>query len=328
MKKKMHVTFIYKDCTSLSEHNYYTQHRNLLLKALRRNNSIDVNYVLTSNIFDIDKIKDKTDIILLYEDQNISANCVPDELHGIKDSKIPVIVKIGDPWDAKKYDIKAHKEKYKIDGYFGTYDADFFYKYYPKSFKYKRIFYGIESQLYQNISKYDQRIKNKILNSGAVANKKLHNRIFTKLFKGEEDPMKHYKLRTMCNTLPYVTYTTTLGHQYVGDKYPLLLQKYSAAIAATTDIYTIKYFEMPASGCLTFMEVNDNNFAKNLGYRDNESAIFINEKNYKEKFDEYILDLNNPKWRQIANAGREHAMKTFNNDEGVNSLIEFFKEFI
>jgi len=132
----------------------------------------------------------------------------------------------------------------------------------------------------------------------------------------------------MCNALPYVTYTTTLGHQYVGDKYSLLLQKYSAAIAATTDIYTIKYFEMPASGCLTFMEVNDNNFAKNLGYRDNESAIFINEKNYKEKFDEYILDLNNPKWRQIANAGREHAMKTFNNDEGVNSLIEFFKEFI
>ena len=328
MKKKMHVTFIYKDCTSLSEHNYYTQHRNLLLKALRRNNSIDVNYVLTSNIFDIDKIKDKTDIILLYEDQNISANCVPDELHGIKDSKIPVIVKIGDPWDAKKYDIKAHKEKYKIDGYFGTYDADFFYKYYPKSFKYKRIFYGIEPKLYQNVSEYDQRIKNKILNSGAVANKKLRNRIFTKLFKGEEDPMKHYKLRTMCNALPYVTYTTTLGHQYVGDKYSLLLQKYSAAIAATTDIYTIKYFEMPASGCLTFMEVNDNNFAKNLGYRDNESAIFINEKNYKQKFDEYILDLNNPKWRQIANAGREHAMKTFNNDEGVNSLIEFFKEFI
>ena len=328
MKKKMHVTFIYKDCTSLSEHNYYTQHRNLLLKALRRNNSIDVNYVLTSNIFDIDKIKDKTDIILLYEDQNISANCVPDELHGIKDSKIPVIVKIGDPWDAKKYDIKAHKEKYKIDGYFGTYDADFFYKYYPKSFKYKRIFYGIEPKLYQNVSEYDQRIKNKILNSGAVANKKLRNRIFTKLFKGEEDPMKHYKLRTMCNALPYVTYTTTLGHQYVGDKYPLLLQKYSAAIAATTDIYTIKYFEMPASGCLTFMEVNNNNFAKNLGYRDNESAIFINEKNYKQKFDEYILDLNNPKWRQIANAGREHAMKTFNNDEGVNSLIEFFKEFI
>ena len=328
MNKKIRVTFIYKDCTSLSEQNYYTQHRNLLLKALRRNDSIEMNYVLTSNIFDIDKIKGKTDIILLYEDQNISANCVPDELQGIEDSQIPVIVKIGDPWDAKKYDVKVQKEKYKIDGYFGTYDADFFYKYYPKTFKYKCIFYGIEPSLYQNVLEYDQRIKNKILNSGAVASKKLHNRVFAKLFKGEEDPTKHYKLRTMCNELPYVTYTTTLGHEYVGDKYSLLLQKYSAAIAATTDIYTMKYFEMPASGCLTFMEVNNNNFAKNLGYQDNESAIFINEKNYKQKFDEYISDLNNPKWKQIANAGREHAMKTFNNDKGVNSLIEFFKEFI
>jgi len=329
MDKKIRVTFIYKDCASLSEHDYYyTQHRNLLLKALKRNNSIEMNYVLTSNIFDINKIKDKTDIILLYEDQNISANCVPDELYGIKDSTIPVIAKIGDPWDAKKYDAKAYKEKYKIDGYFGTYDTDFFYKYYPKSFKYKCIFYGIESPLYENMLEYDKRIKNKILNSGAIANKKIHNRIFTKLFKGDADPMKHYKLRTKCNALPYVTYTPTLGHEYIGDKYTLLLQKYSAAIAATTDIYTMKYFEIPASGCLTFMEVNDNNFAKNLGYQDNESAIFINDKNYINKFEEYISDLNNPKWKQIANAGREYAMKTFNNDEGVKSLIKFFKEFL
>ena len=51
MNRKIRVTFIYKDCTSLSEQNYYTQHRNLLLKALRRNDSIEMNYVLTSNIF-------------------------------------------------------------------------------------------------------------------------------------------------------------------------------------------------------------------------------------------------------------------------------------
>jgi len=120
---------------------------------------------------------------------------------------------------------------------------------------------------------------------------------------------------------------TSLGHEYIGDKYSLLLQKYCAAIAATTDIYTMKYFEMPAAGCLTFMEVNDSNYAKDLGYRDNESAIFINEKNYENKFEEYISDVNNPKWELIANSGREHAIKNFNNDVGVNSLVNFFKEF-
>ena len=137
LEKKIRVTFIYKDCLSLSKDNFFTQHRNLLLNALKRNNQIEMNYVLTEDTFDIDKIKGKTDIILLYEDQNMYANCVPDDLEKIKDSNIPVIVKIGDPWDAKKYDAKAHQEKYKIDGYFGTYDSDFFYKYYPKSFNYK-----------------------------------------------------------------------------------------------------------------------------------------------------------------------------------------------
>ena len=68
MEKKIRVTFIYKDCISLSKNNYYTQHRNLLLNALKRNNQFEMNYVLTEDTFDIDKIKGNTDIILLYED--------------------------------------------------------------------------------------------------------------------------------------------------------------------------------------------------------------------------------------------------------------------
>ena len=226
--------------SSLSENNFFTQHRNLFLKALTRNENVDVSYYLCEKDFSIDKIKGKTDAILLYEDQNYWANCVPDELIGIQNSTVPVIVKIGDPWDGTKYDVKSSQEKYKIDGYFGTYATDFFYKYYPKNFKYKCILYGIEPSLYENVNPYENRIKGKILNSGAIASRKITNRIFAKLTKGENDPMKHYKLRTMCNNLPYVDYTTTLGHEYVGDKYSLLLQKYTAAIAATTDIYTIK----------------------------------------------------------------------------------------
>jgi len=327
MERKIRISFIYKDCLSLSERNFFTQHRNLFLKALKRNENIDVSYYLCDAVFDVSKIQDKTDVILLYEDQNIWANCIPNELLGIKNTNIPVIVKIGDPWSATKYDVKASNEKYKIDGYFGTYASDFFYKYYPTNFKYKCILYGVESSLYQDVMLFEKRIKNRILNSGAVASSKLSNRIFAKFTKGEDDPIKHYKLRTMCNKLPYVDYTPTLGHEYIGDKYPLLLQKYSTAIAATTDIYTMKYFEMPAAGCLTFMEVTEKNYAKSLGYRDGESAIFINEKNYKEKFQEYLSDTNNPLWKQIASLGREHAMKNFNNDKGVKSLVELIKEF-
>ena len=90
-------------------------------------------------------------------------------------------------------------------------------------------------------------------------------------------------MRTICNQLNYVDYSHTLNHEYVNDKYPLLLQKYQSAIAACSYNPVIKFWEIPAAGCLTFMETTKKNKADFLGYRDNETAIFINEKNYKEK---------------------------------------------
>ena len=327
MGTKIRVSFVYRDCLGLSERNYFTQHRNFLLKALKRNNEIEVNYVLSDKIFDTNKLNGKTEAILLYENANLGADCIPDELVGIRNLSIPVIVKVGDPWAVSKFNVREVHEKYKIDAYFGTYAKEFFYKYYPHEFRYKVILYGIEPSLYQTVAPYRSRIKGNILNSGAIASNKLTNRVFAKLTKGDADPIKHYKLRTMCNELPYVDYTTTTGHEYIGDKYPLYLQKYATAIAATTDIYTMKYFEMPAAGCLTFMEITDKNYGKSLGYKDGETGIFINEKNYKEKFEEYLNDIENPKWEEIAYLGRKFAMENFNNDKGVESLVELIKEF-
>ena len=73
-------------------------------------------------------------------------------------------------------------------------------------------------------------------------------------------------------------------------------------------------------------EITKKNNGYFLGYKDNETAIFINEKNYKEKFEQYISDPDNPKWEQIANAGREYTMNNLTNDKAVNSLVELMKE--
>jgi hypothetical protein len=132
----------------------------------------------------------------------------------------------------------------------------------------------------------------------------------------------------MCNELPYVDYTPTLQHEYVGDKYTFLLQKYSASIAAATFTVVMKYFEIPASGCLTFMEVTKMNEATTLGFTDYDTSIFINEKNYKNRFEEFLSDPNNPKWSQIATKGREFVLNNFSNDKGVEKLIAIMKEFL
>ena len=200
---------------------------------------------------------------------------------------------------------------------------------YSPNLKYKNIVYGLENSLYQNIIPFENRIKNKILNSGAVGNFKLLSRFRDMLRNPKFTNLYGYYLRTLCNDLPYVEYTPTLQHEFVNDKYPLLLQKYQSAIAASSDSPTIKYWEIAAAGCLTFMEITDFNRGKEfLDFVDNESAIFINENNYSDKFEEYLSDVENPKWKKIANEGRKLAMEKYNNDRGVESLVELMEEFV
>ncbi|KER05291.1 Glycosyl transferase protein, partial [Marine Group I thaumarchaeote SCGC AAA799-E16] len=128
---------------------------------------------------------------------------------------------------------------------------------------------------------------------------------------------------TKCNSLGFVDYSPPMNHEFRGDKYSLLLQKYRASIAASTMFPTIKYLEIPAAGCLTFMEITDHNYGKYLGFTNYENAIFINEKNYQKKLSDYVSDPDNSKWKDIANSGREYVMNHFTNDHAINSLIDF-----
>ena len=101
-----------------------------------------------------------------------------------------------------------------------------------------------------------------------------------------------------------------------------------ASIAATSLNYTTKYFEIPAAGCLSFMEVNNENGAEKLGFKDFVNSVFINEKNYKKKFDEFLETSDDPKWEKIAKSGYEHVMENLTNDNAVESLLKLIKRII
>lgn len=328
MPKKIRVAFIYKASNPyMSGKAWATTYYHFFMNALKRHPELEVSYFPAEEKFDTSQLKNNFDIILLWENHPWGS---PDELVGIQNLDIPVICRINDAHDAiSKGKIQYH-EKYKIDHYFGYLPESFFYKYYPKNFKYKVIIYGVEPSLYENIIPFSQRIKNKILCSGAAASTKLSAQVFERFmrFRGEMSLYKHYKLRTMCIKLPYVDYTTTLQHEYVNDKYPLLLMKYASSIAAHSLYPVIKYWENTAAGCLTFMEVTEKNRADILGFKDGENAIFINENNYKKKLEEFINDSDNPKWEEIARAGREYTMKNLTNDTAVESLVSIMKEFV
>lgn len=328
MSQKIRVAFIYKASNPyMSGKAWATTYYHFFMNALRRHPDLEVSYFPAEEKFDTSQLKNNFDIILLWENHPWGS---PDELVGIQNLDIPVICRINDAHDAMAKGKIQYHEKYKIDHYFGYLPESFFYKYYPKNFKYKVIIYGVEPSLYESVTPFSQRIKNKILCSGAAASTKLSTQMFERLmrFKGEMSLYKHYKLRTMCIKLSYVDYTTTLQHEYVNDKYPLLLMKYAGSVAAHSLYPVIKYWESTAAGCLTFMEVTERNRADILGFKDGENAVFINEKNYKKKLGEFINDPNNSKWEEIARAGREYTMKNLTNDAAVESLVSIMKELL
>ncbi len=323
--KRIKVAFIYhKSNIFLSGTHYDNTYYHFFIRALKRNKEIDVTYFPTDEIFDASILKNKFDVILLWVNFKFG---MPEKILGINELDIPVISRIGDPKDAKE-GLKMHKE-WKIDHYFHFFPKSYFHELYSPNFKYENIVYGLEVSLYENIIPFENRIKSKILNSGAVGNFKILSRLRDKLRNPKYTNLFGYHLRTLCNKLSYVEYTPTLQHEYINDKYPLLLQKYQSAIAASSDAPTIKYWEIAAAGCLTFMEItNFNRGMEFLDFVDNESAIFINEKNYVDRFEEYLSDIKNPKWKKIASAGRELSMEKYNNDKGVESLIQLMKQYV
>ena len=323
--KKIKTAFIYKPSNPyMSKTAWATTYYHFFMNALNRHADLDMAYFPAEKKFDVSKLRDKFDIILLWENHPWGS---PDELSGIQNLDIPVICRINDAQDAKIKGKIDYHEKYKIDHYFGYLPERFFHKYYPKNFKYKVILYGVEPKLYENLTPYSKRIKKKILCSGAAASTKFSSRL-RDIIRGDRSLWKHYKLRTKCIELSYVDYTSTLQHEFINDKYPLLLMKYCTSIAAHSLYPVIKYWESTAAGCLTFMEVTEKNQANILGFEDGKNAIFINERNYEKKLSEYISDPNNAKWSEIAENGHHYTMANLTNDVASNSLVEIFKEYI
>ena len=168
--KKIKVAYIFKSSNIfLTGKHFDNTYFHFFMNALKRNTRLELTYFPTKQIFDASILKDKFDIILLWKNFDFG---MPEEIIGIQELDIPVIANIGDPQFAKR-SIKYHK-KWKIDYYYDFAHEDFFYETYPKYFKYKKILFGVETRLYNNLKPFNQRIKDKILLTGAIGNKKFY----------------------------------------------------------------------------------------------------------------------------------------------------------
>ncbi len=326
MRKKIDVALIYrKNYTFFNKEHFDKTTYYFFINALSRNDNLNVKFYPVDNEFECGRLKGKTDIILL---ANNNTDATP-ELKGIKELGIPVISRTGDPHWAERYNQIEFHEKWGIDYYFNFMHQDYFYDYYPKKCNYRTIIFGVEPDVYKNLEfNYQNRIKNKIVNSGALGKNRLKSRIANRILNPKRSGWYFYKLRTLCNELEFTIHTRELERKNTETTYPELLSLYRTAIAATTFYPTIKYWETCAAGCLTFMEITEKNRGSYLGYTDGENSIFINEKNYKKKFEDYLSDPDNKKWEMIAESGKEFTNNNFTNDHAVRKLVELMTELI
>jgi hypothetical protein len=294
---------------------------NFVFKALKRNPDLVTSYHSYDARIGLDITEINADAFLAFESPFLTSSV----FKGIKKSRKPMIVRVGDPHG---YFPMSSPDGFLPDYCFGFYSPNLFYRYFPKTLQYRMIVHGLEPTLFDELPPFRGRIKDRILNSGLTAQ---FPRIVHKVLglrNPSLDSWRFYRLRTLCNRLPYVDYTKPWLHEYVGDRYPELLGKYRSAIAATTTNASIKYWEIPAAGCLTFMEVTKENEATLLGFRDCETAIFIDESNYKDRFQEYLANPDNPKWEEIASAGRAYATKKFSNDRATEQIVELVRHLL
>ena len=327
MKLKIKVALIYKSTYHAFQPDFFERSSfDFFMKALKRNQQMEISYFsVDGDYFDTRKLRDNCDIILL---ANNHPGATPEILDGIQNLGIPVICRSGDQHYAKRYNQINYHQKWKIDYYFGSNPSSYFYRFLPHDFMYQEIPIGLEPSLYQNLRPYKERIKDKILNSGSVGKLTIKSRVANAILNPKRNAWYFYKLRTICNKIPYVDHTGMKGNKYTNDDYPTYLSRYRSAIAATTWFPTQKYWEIPAAGCLTFMEMTQRNNGSYLGFKDGETAIFINEQNYKDKFEEFLNDPDNLKWEEIANAGREYVINNLTNDKAVDKLVELMKKLL
>ena len=98
---KIRVAVIYRENWPFFSPNYRDNTLYyFFMHAMPRNPKIEVEFFCTKEKFDTSTLKHRSDVIILPDNR---APHIPDELVSIKETKIPVISRTGDPHTIKQY---------------------------------------------------------------------------------------------------------------------------------------------------------------------------------------------------------------------------------
>jgi len=297
---KLKVAFVFNISNEGLTGRWYTNNTyRFFMKGLFDNPNIKMSYFPTDKEFDCIELA-KFDVVIFYDIRKTVYKNI-DKITGVSIARAPDSHDINEEWIVLCKTLN-------ITTCFNHQSPKYARKFLPNHIDYHQIIFGITEELHQNPN-FNIRKKHFILLPGVSNNSPF------------------YILREKCKKLSYVHHKT-VKDGFINDDFPILLGQYRAAIAACTVCSVYKYFELPACGCLTFMEVTEENDCRSLGFIDGKNAIFINERNYIKKFKRYLQNVNNPIYKKIAFAGREFVLREYSNKVQIQKLIDIMEKLV
>lgn len=310
------VAVVYRKANPfLSINHFNTNVYRFVMEDLPRSDRVDVSFFGYDKVLDCRFLKD-FDIVLLVSYPH--GQLEESELLYLENVSAPKLT-ISPDCHLMSSEWAAKCRKYGIKTAVWEHAPEWYDKNGPKGIKYHQIIFGLIDQTAYQLEGdiFNNRISDRILLTGDCGGDK------PKTIKWRA----YYMLRRACRELPFVEYFGR-GVKSINVAYPKLMKSYRAAIAAATKYTVAKYVEIPAAGTLSFMEASSINNYERLGFVDRETAVFINDKNYKEVFQEYFATLDDPKWERIADAGRKHVLKNFSSDIQVSKLVDIMIDML
>lgn len=238
----------------------------------------------------------------------LEKNYKPMALKGLGGLDCVKITRAPDAWEIDE-DYNKRCKELGIDLVVSFQSPNCQYEYLDRDIRYERFILGIDEETYKCPDNWEDRTSYRILSSGVLDTRHWF-----------------YRFRARVTEHPFVTYVPK--KDFLGIDYWRLLTSYRAAIACMSYTSVLKYFEIPMCGCLMFAEVTDFNQIQDMGFEDGVNCVYINDVNYKRKFTEYMDSVNDPKWRKLAEAGRQLVLDNYTNEREVKRFVETIESMV
>ena len=135
-----------------------------------------------------------------------------------------------------------------------------------------------------------------------------------------------YGFRRWAYEQPYVYFV----EHYIKNKetpknqdYRKYLSEFCGALVLCSVFPVPKYYEIPASGCVTFAEYHKE--YEELGFRDYETCIYVNRDNFEKRIKDFLADI--PSYQKIAETGYKLMEENYTAKHFANFLYNHVEKY-